>query len=82
MKEFWELTKSRYHDFIAKAKRCVFPSHSWTPHQDEAVIEGSTESTKDTPYFHADEEPPTPIDYQSEATSDEEESQRLGERKE
>lgn len=72
-KEFLELSMSRYRNFIDKLRGCVFQSQSYTPHHDEEMTEGETGGS--VPYFHADEEQPTPIDARSETSAESEEEQ-------
>ena len=86
MKEFWKLTLTRARNAIENFKmyahnfrRWVYPAHSWTPppREDESII--LTENG--TPYFHADDEPPTPSDYQSETSVDSDENDTKQDRK-
>lgn len=67
LKEFIQLTKTRYHDIMERANGWVF-QQSYTPQENELVEEPHT-----TPYFHADEEQPTPVDALSETSAESEE---------
>ena len=71
MKEFWELTKTRYYDFTDKVQHCVLRTQSWT-------IQNNDVDNIDVPYLNASEGP-TPTDSMSvtsvESANDEEEEQ-------
>ena len=69
VKEAWELTKTRYHYVLEKVKGVVF-QQSYSPQENELVEEPQSQTT---PYFHADEEQPTPVDALSETSAESEE---------
>ncbi|XP_019853351.1 PREDICTED: sodium-dependent neutral amino acid transporter B(0)AT2-like [Amphimedon queenslandica] len=71
LKETWLLTKTRYHYVVEKVKGVVF-QQSYSPQENELVEEPQT-----SPYFHADEEQPTPIDALSETSAESEEDSRF-----